>query len=278
MKIYINGKQIDFQQPKQFSGGERHVQLPSGIEKHDIVEVMAQISDSNDMMDVLLTLDALSRMGSTDVSLLLPYFPYSRQDRVCADGQAYSLDLVVRMLTAAHANVKLLTFDMHSDVNDAVLSVPQSFALGAPSALADWLSDDANNVLLVCPDEGALPKCKNASTNSRMFKHGEMAIGGKVRDPKTGWISEYHLGGTEVDGRNCFIMDDICDGGMTFLLLAKELKARGAKQIVLFVTHGIFSKGTDELYKVCDQIWTTNTIDRDASNDTDSPDVIKVVV
>lgn len=265
MIILIAEKELEVQAPIQFSGGERHVQMPPEIADADNVAVFARIYNSNDLMDVVLTLDAIGRMSECSIQLSIPYFPYGRQDRVCAPGQAFSLQVVVHMLTACQAlhgnDLSISTVDMHSPV-PIIASLPQWMAIDIDSKLNDWIQK--TSPVLVCPDKGALVKCQDLMDRTVLFDR--MVVGDKVRNPSTGWIESYTLEG-DVEGERCLIADDICDGGATFNMLAKELKKRGAKEVVLFVTHGIWSKGLDVMRENIDDFYTTDTLEQSLLHD-----------
>ena len=102
---------------------------------------------------------------------------------------------------------------------------------------------------------------KKPCDGARLKKGQEYRLASKIRDTKTGYITETKLQG-EVRGRDVLIFDDICDGGRTFIELAKSLKAKGAKKISLYITHGIFSKGKDVLYNHIDEIICFNLISK----------------
>lgn len=262
IRFYKDGKEFHQPEPIQFSGGERHIQLvPSYFEAE--VDITATINNSNDLMDLVLTLNAIDNIQSklgfkSEIRVQIPYMPYSRQDRVCADGQAFSLSVIVSMILTSHPKVSIITWDIHSDVFNCITSVPQSTFLNQESKLREILYH--NSHLLVQPDKGAKDRCQELKDNTDLFRGEDLVVGSKSRNPKTGWIDDYKVSGTDVKGRDCFIADDICDGGMTFILLAKALKEAGANSVVLFVTHGIFSKGLSDLHLYIDDIYTTNSL------------------
>jgi ribose-phosphate pyrophosphokinase len=108
----------------------------------------------------------------------------------------------------------------------------------------------------VCPDKGARSRCENMATalGDRPLVYCE-----KVRDPATGKILGTDVHAQTLEGKTAVITDDICDGGMTFIKIAEQLKAKRADKVVLFVTHGIFSKGLDVFDTLIDHVFTTNS-------------------
>jgi len=264
MQIFkiVNGQRINmiFKDPIQFSGGERHVQLPEDcLDDHDgEVYLTACVRSPEAFLDFCLIINAIWHLDDTvKVIAQVPYFPYARQDRVCAAGQAFSLEWAIASIYAGNPNISIITWDLHSDamIDCFGKNVSQGRILFTPSKLKTTLR--SSDPVLVQPDRGAHGRCLE------LWKTGwfsGIAVGDKVRDPKTGWITEYKLSGTDVKDRTCFIADDICDGGMTFNLLSDQLKAAGAGKVILFVTHGIFSKGLDGLSRSIDEVYTTNSL------------------
>ena len=249
-----------------FSGGERHIQL-GNIDNTPIthVKVIARMSSATDIMDLLLVVNALRhRLGITlAIDLTLPYLPYARQDRVCATGQAFSLEVFATVLsTMALRNIT--TWDCHSHVGleltGAVNVTPENIIANSP-ALVSLLTSP--NSVLVCPDEGAKGRCQdiqdalNISTTVQCYKK---------RDPSTGKILRTEVNVDSLAGKTAVITDDICDGGYTFIKIAEQLKAKGAEKVVLYVTHGIFSKGLAVFDDLIDEIYTTNSFEQNASD------------
>ena len=262
--LSIRGKH---RQPEivQFSGGELHPKIPPEF-KGENVEVMAKIFDAHGLVSLGLILNALTHM-KCGVRLTIPYMPYSRQDRVCAEGQAFSLRWLTRAIFKEACLQQIVTWDMHSldglnELADGLqgytVSVSQAEILSRDNIVSKRIKE-YGDVVMIQPDKGAASRCDYLYALS-LFSG--KCVGNKVRDPDSGWITKYDLSGDSVDGKTCFITDDICDGGMTFNLLAKELKSRGARRIILFVTHGIFSKGLDELRENIDEIYCTNSVTR----------------
>lgn len=180
------------------------------------------------------------------VYLYLPYLPYGRQDKEISNETTFALRTFAELLNTLRF-IQVTITDPHSEKALRLIknSVP-AFPVGAVTkALQDTKTD------LVCyPDQGAEIKYREIYP-TLSYIHGQ-----KVRDPLTGIITAYQLIGDPKD-KKVLIMDDICDGGATFVLLAKELLARGAKEVNLFVTHGIFSKGLPVLFEAgIDRIFT----------------------
>lgn len=248
-----------------FPGGEVHIRLDVDgleIEENTICLINSRCQNSNDLMSILLAKDALYNIGIYNVNLFLPYFPYARQDRVVNKGECFSLKVICRLLFASgFKSVK--TYDIHSLAHIRIKYTPIHSYLLLESVLnlneVDLFLSDINkpNLLFVSPDEGARKKTEVAS-NAFQNWSGGVIHADKKRNTLTGKIEAIEVQGN-VSGRDCIIIDDICDGGATFIGLAKALKEKGANDLYLFVSHGIFSKGLRELCKHYKLIGTTNS-------------------
>jgi len=223
-----------------FPGGEVHVKFQRLSLR---VNVYANLKSSRDIMELLLLNDAVQRSGTKITKLTIPYFPYARQDRVCNEGEALSVKVMTNLINGMNIE-KVVIIDPHSDVTPALLNnvtVIEQHSLLKGAAFADKL--------IVCPDAGAEKKIQKQKRPYVMAT--------KVRDSRTGEIIETKiLDPVRVSGKECLIVDDICDGGRTFIELGKALRKHNAKNVSLFVTHGIFSKGLDVFDGIIDQIFT----------------------
>lgn len=263
--IYIVPKKTGVIIPHEtfvFSGGEVNVRLPK-IYYGDIV-IHARINNSNDIMELLLVTDALRRQFTGDIELVLPYVPYARQDRVMVEGESLSIKVFCDLINA-QGYKKVYILDPHSNVTPALLDrciVKDNTYLFADAMIffEDKKGLDINNFLLVSPDAGAKKKVEYLAKVYGYKK--EIIVGGKTRNLQTGEItgSTIEQGASLVDGQDIVIVDDICDGGKTFIELAKVLKNLGAKNVYLVVTHGIFSKGMDVLLSAgISGVYTSNS-------------------
>ena len=177
------------------------------------------------------------RFSST--TLELKYLPYGRQDKVVANSTTFALRTFAKLVNGL-GFMKVIIHDPHSEV--ALELIANSSAVYPTQQLANVLNE--TGATIVCyPDKGAVAKYTKVYKELVGSAH---MYGEKVRDQLTGNITSYKIVGNP-HAERVLIVDDICDGGMTFKLLAKDLLAAGAESIVLFVTHGIFSKGLQTL-------------------------------
>lgn len=173
------------------------------------------------------------------VSLKLPYLPYGRQDKHISNEETFALRTFFKLIQSLNFE-EILIMDPHSRLF-MILSQGARVRDLYPKTFVEEVFSVGSFELAFYPDEGACEKYKNLYSFNYTF-------GKKVRDQKTGKILSYSLNpNISVDGKKILIVDDICDGGATFVLSADALYKAGALKVGLFVSHGIFSKGTQVL-------------------------------
>lgn len=236
-----------------FSGGEPHIRFQAedlaGVEA---VTLTHRIQSFNDMGLLLLAVDALHRAGVRHLEAVLPYFPGARQDRVMVAGEPLTAKVYANLLNALPLH-NVLVYDAHSEVTPAVLERCQ---VVSNHRFIERILQDLSVDKLVSPDGGALKKIYKLSA----YLGGvDVVEGSKIRDVRTGKLSGFQAFTEPLDGADCLIVDDICDGGGTFLGLAQTLKDKGAGKLYLAVSHGIFNKGVEVLAATFDHIYTTNS-------------------
>lgn len=235
----------------KFPGGEINVVLETNdrIKDRDI-SIEADLKTMDDVMTLLLLTDAIKRQFPNSIDLVMPYVPYARQDRNMQEGDALSIKVFADLINAQGYR-SVTVWDAHSDVAPALINncinVPQYKLLDKNLEL-DIVS---SHPVLVIPDAGAVKKVLKFA---EYHKITDIAQGEKHRDVITGKII-----GTTFKSKQMYatkehwILDDICDGGATFIHLAKAIRefyddADNKVKINLLVTHGIFSKGKEVLF------------------------------
>ncbi|MGN8055609.1 ribose-phosphate diphosphokinase [Pedobacter sp. 22163] len=237
-----------------FAGGEPHIKISNNFDVAAPVTITQRINSFNDLGMICITVDALRRMGVKEIELFIPYFPAARQDRVMIPGEPLSVKVYADIINAmALANVTV--FDPHSEVTPALLN--NCVAVSNHEFIKQVIADIGTDVKLISPDGGALKKIYKVS---EFLGGAEVVECSKSRDVKTGKLSGFKVYAEDLAGADCLIVDDICDGGGTFIGLAEALKAKNARKLYLAISHGIFSKGFDELGKYFEQIFTTDSI------------------
>lgn len=250
VKLLIDGQSVAFSQ-STFPGGEIHVRLPETLLGRHSIVIQAALHSSNDVMALLMLTDAARRAGANEISLQIPYLPYARQDRVSNPGEALSLRVMCDLINAQSYRA-VEVWDVHSDVGAALLdrvTVVQAAELLQGAAI------DFSNAVLVAPDAGAI---KRVSAVAKHFG-ASMIRADKSRDTATGTITGTLVYSEHIGKRDFLIVDDICDGGRTFLDLAKVLRPLTEGKIMLYVTHGIFSKGTDVFEGIINEVYVANS-------------------
>lgn len=273
--IKVNGLPVE---QFNFPAGEVHIRLPKGLKAYDM-SVVAKITSSDDLVALFLVKDAIERQfGDIPVKLKIPYYPYGRQDRVANHGEALSLQVVTELLSSKFTDIT--TYDFHNpEVLRSLNGRIHNCSLNQLWKILQRVNKFIvpKNVVLVAPDAGSKAKVKALAKQCDY----RWIQGHKVRDPKTGELTGFDVSfpeGQFADYRNCHLMmvDDICDGGGTFLGLAQALSILEPKSLRLFVTHGIFSKGLKDLTEVFHTIYTTNTY-RDDYPESNYLEVLKLV-
>lgn len=218
--------------------------------------ILARIQNSDDLFKLALLKDALERMDKSPINLFLPYIPYARQDRVCDKGEAFSLKVFANFLNSLQFN-KVTVVDPHSLVSEALIDrVKVITQLDVINKNLEF-SKRAAGCMLISPDAGANKKTAEIAA---FFNHSSFVRADKLRDLTNGKIKETIVYYDDFKGRDVCVVDDICDGGKSFTELAKVCKAKNCGKFILYVTHGIFSKGVDCLFNEgIDEIWTTNS-------------------
>lgn len=241
----------------QFKGGEVHIKLNNNIDYDEIEKVVItnRFIGGNDIMQVLITVDALQRKGIKNFDLVMPYIPYARQDRQCVEGESFTLKVFANIINSVKFN-KVIVLDAHSDVAPALINNCYNISNEQYVKLAFWAIGNPD-LILVSPDSGANKKSNKLFDNLKCFS--ELVKCDKRRNMATGELSGFEVFADNLKEKPCLIVDDIADGGRTFIGIAEELKKKNAGDIYLFVTHGIFSYGTEELKKYFSKIYTTNS-------------------
>lgn len=243
-----------------FSGGECQVSV-AHIPLNDHVEISAFLNNSDEIMRLILTVDAVRRINpKVTIELVIPYFPYARQDRVCNPGEAFSAAVMASLINNLHCNSVTIE-DPHSVITasmiDNVRILTQADIISHSEMMKRLIKD--NKLILLAPDKGAAPKTEEIIKSLlKMGVKADALFAKKIRDVTNGKIIETVIP-EGLEGKNILIPDDICDGGATFTELAKKLKSHGAGDLYLYVTHGIFSKGLDPLKEGFKHIYCRNS-------------------
>ncbi|MEQ1733216.1 MAG: ribose-phosphate diphosphokinase [Bacteroidia bacterium] len=248
----IPGKEIEFQS-FMFAGGEPHIKINTSFDVTETVTVTHRLNSFNDLGLLCLAVDALKHMHAKLGTLFIPYFPAARQDRLMVKGEPLSVKVYADIINTMGFE-KVMVFDAHSEVTPALVNNCE--VITNNTFIKQVIDTIGSYVLLVSPDGGALKKIYKVSEYLGGIEVIECS---KSRDVKTGKLKGFKVYADDLQGKDCLIVDDICDGGGTFIGLAQELKNKNAGNLYLAVSHGIFSKGVDDLKPYFTQLFTTNS-------------------
>jgi ribose-phosphate pyrophosphokinase len=242
ISLFESNEHVDI---KRFSGGECHVKFLLPLSEDDKVRLQTRLNSSDDVMTLCLAVDALRNMGVRHIEAFIPYVPYARQDRVMVPGEPLSIKVFAGIINNLNLD-KVIVFDAHSDVSVALLdrctNIPNHEMI---RHFVDKLK--LTDFTLVSPDIGAYKKVDKLA--EKIGYKGEIATGIKIRDLATGQIVRSDVNTEDLQGKACIVVDDICDGGRTFIELAASLKAKNAGDLYFMVSHGIFSYNAIERLK-----------------------------
>lgn len=248
----IAGEEILFEN-FVFSGGEPHIKINTNFDVSKKITITHRLNSFNDLGLLCLAVDALQRIDANVDTLFIPYFPAARQDRLMIQGEPLSVKVYADIINALNFK-KVIVFDAHSEVVLAVLNNCE--VISNNQFIEKVIKKIGGEVKLISPDGGALKKIYKVSEYLGGIDVVECS---KSRDVKTGKLSGFKVYAEDLQQKNCLIVDDICDGGGTFIGLAEELKNKNSGNLYLAVSHGIFNKGFKELNKNFTKIFTTNS-------------------
>lgn len=257
--IDLNGPDTNEASFITFPTGERHLRVGPSVSRDRVMLVYKDTCP--DVMRIALAVDALRESGVQTIKLYMPFVPYARQDRRVMAGEPLSIKVFATLLNSLKLD-EVIIVDPHSDVTPALIDnvsvIPQEVvamqAVRNVVHLSNWSGVTGHDatVAIVAPDLGAAKKIKKLQELLAQFGYPVDVIqGDKRRDPKSGKITGFRV----VDGdpslyEHLLMVDDICDGGGTFIGLAEELRKTACPPISLYTTHGIYSKGLDPLRPV----------------------------
>ena len=223
---------------RRFADMEVFVEIHENIRGEDVFVVQSTSYPANDnLMELLITIDALRRASARRITAVIPYFGYARQDRKSGSRTPISAKLVANLITEAGAQ-RVLTMDLHAGQIQGFFDIPVDNMQAAPLFSRDIKERYAGrNVMIVSPDVGGVVRARAIATRLGC----DLAIIDKRRQ-SVGVSEVMHVIG-EVEGRDCIIVDDIVDSGGTLVNAAKALLENGAKSASVYVTHGVLSGG-----------------------------------
>jgi ribose-phosphate pyrophosphokinase len=225
---------------KTFSDGEISVEIDENVRGQDIY-IIQPLCDpvNNNLMELLIMVDALKRSSVDRISVVLPYFGYSRQDRRARSARVpITAKVVANMLTSMGVE-RLLTIDLHADQIQGFFDIPVDNIYATPLFLADIHKQNYKDTIIVSPDVGGVVRARASAKQL----NSDLAIVDKRRPEAN--VSEVMQIIGDVKGKCCIIVDDICDTAGTLCHAADALKEQGASAVFAYITHPIFSGKAD---------------------------------
>ena len=225
-------------QVRRFADMEVFVEIQENIRGGDIFVIQSTSYPANDnLMELLIVIDALRRASARRITAVIPYFGYARQDRKVGSRTPISAKLVANLITEAGAN-RVLTVDLHAGQIQGFFDIPTDNLYAAPvivKDIIDYLGED--NLMVVSPDVGGVVRARALAKRLG----ADLAIVDKRRE-RAGESEVMNIIG-DVSGRSCILVDDIVDSGGTICNAAEALIAKGAKEVCAYATHGVLSGG-----------------------------------
>ena len=223
---------------RRFSDMEVFVEIQENVRGEDVFVIQSTSYPTNDnLMELLVAIDALRRGSARRITAVIPYFGYARQDRKSGPRTPISAKLVANMIVTAGAD-RVLTMDLHAGQIQGFFDIPVDNLFAAPVLTKD-IEDNLNgeNLVIVSPDVGGVVRARSIAKRL----NAELAIIDKRRE-QAGVSEVMNIIG-EVDGRRCILVDDIVDSAGTLCNAAVALKEKGASSVHSYVTHGVLSGG-----------------------------------
>jgi ribose-phosphate pyrophosphokinase len=241
----------------RFSDGETLVEIMDNVRGRDVFIMQSTCAPSaNNLMELLVMIDAVRRSSAHRITAVIPYFGYARQDRRPRTARvAITAKLVASMITVAGAN-RVLTMDLHADQIQGFFDIPTDNIYASPVLLGDIWKHEYEELLVVSPDVGGVVRARALAKQLE----SELAIIDKRR-PRPNEAKIMHIIG-DVNNNTCVLMDDMVDTGNTLCEAAAALKQEGARRVLAYCTHPVLSgKAVDNISNsVLDELVVTDTI------------------
>jgi ribose-phosphate pyrophosphokinase len=224
---------------RRFADEEIFVEINENVRGEDVFVIQSTSYPANDnLMELLICIDALKRASAKRITAVLPYFGYARQDRKPGPRTPISAKLVANLITVAGAS-RVLSIDLHAGQIQGFFDIPTDNLFASPVIAADIQARFSNrNLTVVSPDVGGVVRARGLA---KRLSNAPLAIVDKRRE-KAGESEVMNIIG-DVGGRTCILIDDIVDSGGTLCNAAAALKQEGAEEVVAYCTHGVLSGG-----------------------------------
>ncbi|KJS26203.1 MAG: phosphoribosylpyrophosphate synthetase [Hyphomonadaceae bacterium BRH_c29] len=243
---------------KSFADQEIFVRIDENVRGEDVFVIQSTSFPANDnLMQLLIMMDALRRASARRITAVIPYFGYARQDRKTDGRTPISAKLVANLISTAGAD-RVLTVDLHAGQIQGFFDIPTDNLFGSPVMVDDIKERfGKDKIVVVSPDVGGVVRARSLA---KRLDDADLAIVDKRR-PEAGKSEVMNIIG-DVSGKRCIMLDDMCDSGGTLANAAAALKEAGAKSVSAYVSHGVLSgKAVERIEKsVLDELVMTDTI------------------
>ncbi len=243
----------------RFSDGEVQVEIEENVRRQEVFVIQPTCAPSaENLVELLVLIDALKRASVSSVTAVVPYFGYARQDRRPRSARVPITAKVAAKMFSSVGTDRVLTVDLHADQIQGFFDLPVDNVYASPLLLADiWRAHGTDNLIVVSPDVGGVVR---ARAIAKRLDDAELAIIDKRR-PRANVATVMNIIG-DVEGKICVLVDDIVDTAGTLCAAAAALKARGATKVVAYCTHPVLSGAAiDNLTKSqLDELVVTDTI------------------
>lgn len=242
----------------RFSDGEIAVEITENIRGRDIFVIQSTCAPPNDnLMELLVMIDALRRASAASITAVIPYLGYARQDRRTRSARVPISARTVADLIGAVGTDRVLTVDLHADQVQGFFGIPLDNVYASPVLLGDVWKHEYPELIVVSPDVGGVVR---ARAFARRLDNADLAIIDKRR-PRANEAEIMNIIG-DVDGRTCVLIDDMVDTAGTLCAAAEVLKSRGAQRVLAYCTHAVLSgPAVDRINaSVLDELVVTDTI------------------
>ena len=241
----------------KFSDKEIFVEIHENVRGEDVFIIQSTSFPANDnLMELLVTIDALRRGSASRITAVLPYFGYARQDRKTGPRTPISAKMVANLITTAGAN-RVLTMDLHAGQIQGFFDIPLDNLYAQPLFTKDIIDNKrSDNLVFVSPDVGGVMRARSFAKKL----DADLAIIDKRRDAPGVSAAMNVIG--NVEGKKCIIIDDLVDSGGTICNAAIALKAKGATEVYGYCSHGVYSgKALNNIQgSVIEEMVCTNSI------------------
>ena len=218
-----------------FSDGEIRVKINDNIRGSDVFIIQPTFAPADNLMELLIMIDAARRASARRITAVIPYFGYSRQDRKDQPRVPISAKLVANLITTAGAN-RILTMDLHAEAIQGFFDIPVDHLYAGPVLIKHFIQQNIPGLTVISPDTGGVNRARGFAK-----RLGDIPLAFiDKRRPGPNKIEILHVVG-EVAGRNCLIVDDIMDTSRTITEVAAILRDKGAEQIYACATHAVLS-------------------------------------